>query len=102
MLKVSVHHGNIVHRVSNVKAELKILFQSPKLTKKKDDDAIALYCIVNVLSQVVHYDWHTPKNELSLPSTPVVYVNAPGVYFCTVSYQNEVVTSHCFEIEQGS
>ena len=33
-----------------------------------------------------------------LPSSPVVYVNTPGVYFCTVTHDNMEVTSQSIEV----
>ena len=71
------------------------MFQSPKTIVLRGDVEISLYCIVNVLSMKTTYVWHGAV----LPSSPVVYVDKPGIYFCTVTDGDEEVTSHCFRVQ---
>lgn len=73
-------------------AGLTILYQSPRTIVLHGGDEAALYCVVNVISMLSLYTWHTP-GAFSLPSSPVVYVKMPGVYFCTVTHDKEEVIS---------
>lgn len=61
------------------------------------EEVVSLYCFVNVLSLMTAYDWHTPSSFV-LPSSPVVYVFQPGIYFCTVTHDGNEVTSHTIEV----
>ena len=80
-----------------VYADLSIVYQSPQQIMCSGREEVALYCVVNILSLETDYKWHTPTN-FDLPSTSVVYVTKPGVYFCTVHYNGEEVTSRPSEI----
>lgn len=74
------------------------MYQSPEqIICRSGREEVALYCVVNFLSMETEYKWHTPT-DYTLPSTPVVYVTKPGIYFCTVCYNNEEVVSRPSEI----
>lgn len=78
--------------------DLSIVYQSPEqIVCNSGREEVALYCVVNILSQETIYNWHTPTT-FKLPSTPVIYVTKPGIYFCTVKYKDEEVVSQPCEI----
>lgn len=61
---------------------------------------VLLYCVPNVLSLGVEYEWHTPDHDVTiLPSTPIVYVSVPGIYFCTVTYNDQEVISEPSDVK---
>lgn len=62
------------------------------------DEEASLYCVVNVLSIQINYEWHAP-GSMVLPSSPVVYVSAPGIYFCTVTQGDVDVVSQPCEVK---
>jgi hypothetical protein len=59
---------------------------------------VLLYCIPSIISSGIGYEWHTPDITV-LPSTPIVYVSVPGVYFCTVSYDDREVISEPSDVK---
>ena len=78
--------------------DLTILFQSPEIVTVDGCDEVMLYCIPSAISREIDYNWHTP-DSMVLPSTPVVYVAKPGVYFCTVSYDDQEILSEPTDVK---
>ncbi len=76
---------------------LSVIYQSPETISCRGGDEVELYCVVNILSIQIHYKWHASDDRV-FPSTPVIYVTKPGVYFCTVRYKDFEVRSRPTEI----
>ena len=74
-----------------------MVYQSPDVITCQGGEEVALYCVVNILSIEAYYKWHV-SNDLRLPSTPVIYVSKPGIYFCTVQYKEWEVRSRPTEL----
>jgi hypothetical protein len=74
-----------------------VCYQSPESIVCHGQEEVALYCVVNILSIQTHYKWHAP-DSCAFPSTPVIYVTKPGMYFCTVQYSDFEVRSRPSEV----
>lgn len=77
--------------------ELAIVYQSPQIITCRGMEEVELYCVINVLAITTDYKWHTPKDQ-NVPSSPVIHVTEPGIYFCTVWWNGIEITSKPTEI----
>lgn len=61
-------------------------------------DEVVLYCIPSALYPEIDYEWHTPDSS-TLPSSPIVYVSKPGIYFCTITFNEEQLISEPTDVQ---
>lgn len=78
--------------------DLTIIFQSPDVVTVDNCDEVLLYCIPSAIFCEMDYTWHTPDSTI-LPSTPIVYVSKPGIYFCTVSHNEQQIFSEPTDVK---
>lgn len=61
-------------------------------------DPVTLYCLASCHT-TCKYEWKHFCSSHSYPSTPVIYVDSPGIYECSVMLEIQVAATAVFEVK---